>query len=94
MIFDAVHFVNNVVADFGLEFPNEVTENPHLENGHESGFFKNVAVVSDSRKGPVDLEQRMIRAEFFGIVRDSHCASNPGAKVRARQVLVTSGASA
>ena len=93
VIFDAVHFVNDVVADFGLQFPNQATENPHLVNRHESRFPNDVAMIVDGRKGPVDLEQRVIRAEFFGIVRDSHCASNPGAKVRARQVLLTSGAS-
>jgi hypothetical protein len=43
---------------------------------------------------PVDLEKRMIGIEFFGKVFISHCASNPGAKVRARQMCLASGASA
>jgi hypothetical protein len=93
-VFKIVHFFSDVMADMRLQFSCQATENAHLESRQEPDFFKNAAMVCDGRKGPVDLKETVIRAEFFGIVGDSHCASNPGAKVRARSVLRTLGASA
>jgi hypothetical protein len=77
-----MHTVNNVMRNFGLQFAGVVTENAHFVNRKHARFFDFTDMMNDGHKGPVDLEQGMVNAEFVNLF-DSQSASNQGAWVRA-----------
>ena len=81
-VFDLMHTVYNIMGNFGLQFAGVVTENAHFVNRKHARFFDLTDMMNDGQKGPVDLIQRMVNAQFVNLF-DSQSASNQGAWVRA-----------
>jgi hypothetical protein len=68
-VFKAVHLVNDVVADLGLEFPNQVTVYEHLVWLENSSAIQFAAMKQDVLKKTVDVKETSVDADFFNIVK-------------------------
>ena len=87
VVFDLVHTVYNIMRDLGFQFENVMPEQSQFFNRDQSRFFKFVKVERNSVKCFVDAIQRVINAQFVKL-SNSQSASNTGAWVRARSVLI------
>jgi hypothetical protein len=97
------------VIGSGHEFFSDIAECAEIVAPEKRLSFETFKDFQHDKESPVKVIDRFVKPTFAAIVKAtalglrqrngafnvfiSHCASNPGARVRTRQVLVTSGAS-